>query len=118
MNRKFKCGDHIEIIKDINCIPAGVYKLKEKLEDLYIFTPEGNIHFGVSKTGRHFLNKLPKTSSKLTSKREFIANYTMLSAKTRTRPYTAFNPLEPITCCFFDPRDFEESAASKGSVIH
>lgn len=102
LNRnRYRKGDLIEIVEDLNCIPAGVYKFEGHEAGFFQFSIKGAGVFGVSREYKSKIRKLIKTDFPvLTPPDRFIRHYYALMAS-KAGNLSGVN--NPPTYCAVDP---------------
>ncbi len=98
LETNLKQGDYVKLTRNVNCIPAGVYKLCDIDSDMFYFTLGQSVEFCISSNARRFISKVPTTSGilKRTSLSSFLNKYYDLLETLKPRPFSSFRP---ITMC-------------------
>ena len=99
----YRSGDYIELTKDINCIPAGVYRVADHSNCFYFFSVSSRVFFGVSEDGARYFRRIAKHRGKIKKAGEnlFLERYyKLLNDMSAT---TSFDPREPFTFCALEP---------------
>lgn len=96
---------YIEIVQDINCIPAGVYKLAAHDDDIWEFSLRGGIYFLISNACDALFRKLPTSEGKnrATEIEDFIDRYYTL-LENWPKGGSFFDPALPFTTCVLPPK--------------
>ena len=96
-------GKYVELSKDINCIPSGVYYLADKDDYNLYFAIGKSVMFSLSSDCKEFLRPVPSQRAviKKTSLKSFLDRYYQHYFKVQGEP--AFWTNGPKTMCCIDP---------------
>ena len=95
----FRKGCRVELIKDVNAIPAGLYSVEDDSEELIILCCGDSILIGLSIDCRPYLRKVAG-SVKLSKPHDFLSKYFPLLRQLQGQTY---NSIQPLTFCMLDP---------------
>ncbi len=93
---------YIEIIKDINVIPAGTYRVISEQDKLLEFKVGKKIIFGITLEAKEYFKPVPFTKAvkALTNTEQFVERYYDLL---KSRQGKSHDPYAPYTYCILDP---------------
>ncbi|MBL7662350.1 hypothetical protein JNK13_06310 [bacterium] len=95
IKKLLRSGDSIELTKQVNCIPAGVYTFKSKdIGGYYLGIGKGIVIY-LSSDCKNFLRAAP--GKKHLSEDQYLEAYSLLLGK---NPSAAHDPSRPFTLCF------------------
>jgi len=93
---------YVRIKSDVNCIPAGIYKLTGREGDVFIFEVGRRIRFGVGNIDPAIFEPLSRHEGKslLTTETQFAERYYELLRSGPRLRLPRWN--EPVTSCMMD----------------
>lgn len=95
-------GDKVQLLRDLNAIPAGVYRCTGTTAETYEFSIGRKIMFFISKDGQSLMKKVSRKSD-CTSRDRFVERYFRLLESLSRKPETEQDPNGPLTFAFIDP---------------
>ena len=99
------CAEYQEICRNVNCIPAGIYRVCEIHEECRIFSVGNKITFIVANADDSLFSDVDneRVRTKRTGEEEFLNSYYDLLEEYSRQSVHEFDPNRPITMCFVDP---------------
>ena len=96
-----RAGNYVEILRDVNCIPAGVYKYAGFEGGAHCFSVRSHVFFAVVGIESSVLRVLPAKQGhkRRTSLEDFVTRYYALLDKVRSLPPST---TRPWTYCLLD----------------